>query len=211
MMSGCFSTKGRPLETVVNHTIGKNGTSMTFKPGAFRQNIRRRRDERRISFAVAHRFPVKLTALGFLHLAIIEQPGLLDEEPSIQTGVLALGRDFFAFEIGNFVDARVGAHDQPMIQQTHGLAEVNPFVAHRTANVGRKMIAADEFDRAVGDVLVRILRSDLVVVIHVKAVLRPGTRVVHDVKKRQMAVRAIGKVYFVHDVSSLLQSLVYVR
>ncbi len=35
MISGCFSTKGRPLETVVNHTIGKNGTSMTFRPARF--------------------------------------------------------------------------------------------------------------------------------------------------------------------------------
>ena len=35
MMSGCFSTNGRPLETVVNHTIGKNGTSMTFSPARF--------------------------------------------------------------------------------------------------------------------------------------------------------------------------------
>ena len=211
MMSGCFSTKGRPARNRGEPHHRQERHVDDFQAGAFRQNIRRRRDERRIGFAVAHRFPVKLTALGFLHLAFIDQPGLLDEEPSIQTGVLALGRNFFAFEIGNFVDARVGAHDQPMIQQTHGLAEVNPFVAHRTANVGRKMIAADELDRAVGDVLVRILRSNFVVVIHVKAVLRPGTRVVNDVKKRQMAVRTIGKVYFVHDVSSLLQSLVYVR
>ena len=55
-----------------------------FQAGAFRQNIRRRRDERRISFAVAHRFPMKLTALGFLHLAFVDQPGLLDKQPSIQ-------------------------------------------------------------------------------------------------------------------------------
>ena len=49
-------------------------------------------------------------ALGFFHLAIIKQAGLLDEEPGIQTGMLALGRDFLALQVGNLVDAGIGAH-----------------------------------------------------------------------------------------------------
>ena len=48
---------------------------------------------------------MKLAALGFLDVALIEQPGLLDEQPGIQARMLALGRDFFAFQVGNFVDA----------------------------------------------------------------------------------------------------------
>jgi hypothetical protein len=32
-------------------------------------------------------------ALGFFHLTIVEQAGLLDEEPGIQTRMLAFGRD----------------------------------------------------------------------------------------------------------------------
>ena len=94
-----------------------------------------------------------------------------------------------------------------MIQQAHGLTEVNPFVARGAANIGRKMIAADEFDGAVGDVLVRIFRSYFVIVIHIEAMLRPRARVMHDVQKRQMAVRTVGKIYFVHDVVLLYESV----
>ena len=166
MMSGCFSTKAAPLETVVNHTIGKIRHVDDFQTGALGKNIRRRRDEGGVGFAVAHRFPMKIAAFGFLDVAVVEQAGLFDEEPGIQARMFALGGDCLAFEIADLVDARVGAHDQTMIQQADGLAEVNPFVAGRTANVGREMIAADELDRAVGDVLVRIFRSDFVIVIH---------------------------------------------
>jgi hypothetical protein len=71
------------------------------------------------------------------------------------------------------------------------------------------MIAADKFDAAVGDVLMRILRRDFVVVVHIQAVFCPGAGIVDDMQKRQVAIRAIGKVNFVHGApSSLAFSLV---
>jgi hypothetical protein len=47
---------------------------------------------------------------------------LFNEKKGIQARVFALGRDFLAPEIGNFIDAGVRAHDHPMIEQADGLA-----------------------------------------------------------------------------------------
>ncbi len=111
--------------------------------------------------------------LGFFHLAVVQQPGLFDEQPSVESGMLAFGRDLLALEVGNLVDTGVGAHDETVIQQADGLAEINPAIPRGSPDVGRQMIAADKLHAAVGDVLVRIFRSDLVVVVHIQAVLLP--------------------------------------
>ena len=116
---------------------------------------------------------MKFAALGFLDVALIEQPGLLDEQPGIQARMLALGRDFFAFQVGNFVDARVGAHDETMIEQADRLAKVDPLVARGPADIGREMVAADKLDGTVGDVVMRVFRGDLVILIHIEAMFRP--------------------------------------
>jgi hypothetical protein len=143
-------------------------------------------------------------SLGFFHLAVVEQARLLDEQPGVQARMLAFGRNFLAFEIRNLVDAGIGTHHETMIQQADGLSEVNPFIAGRPADVGREMIAADEFHRAVGNVLVRILGSDLVIVIHIQAMFCPGAGFMNYVQERQVAVGTIGKVYFIHGASSSL-------
>src|SRR3970282_3015505 len=69
------------------------------------------------------------------------------------------------------------------------------------------MVAADEFDGALGDVLVRIFRTNFVVVIDIQAVFGPRARIVDDVEKRKVAVRAIGKIDFVHGVALLYRSV----
>jgi hypothetical protein len=70
------------------------------------------------------------------------------------------------------------------------------------------MIAADEFDRAVSDVLVRVFRANEFVVFHLQSVLFPTAGFADHVKKRQMAIRAIGELYFIHALSSLDSSVI---
>jgi hypothetical protein len=50
------------------------------------------------------------------------------------------------------------------------------------------MIAADEFDRAVSDVLVRVFRANEFVVFHLQSVLFPTAGFADHVQKRQMAI-----------------------
>jgi hypothetical protein len=113
-----------------------------------------------------------------------------------------------AFEIADLVDAGVGAHDQTVVQQADGLAQVDPFVAGRAADVRREVIAADELDGAVGDVFVGIFGGDFVIVIDIQTMLGPGARFVHDMQERQMAIRTIGEVYSIHGVALSWLSLV---
>jgi hypothetical protein len=65
------------------------------------------------------------------------------------------------------------------------------------------MIAADEFHCAVGDVFVRVFRADFVIIVDFQAMFCPGARFMHDVQEGEVAIRAVGKVYFVHDASLL--------
>src|SRR5215475_4099930 len=60
------------------------------------------------------------------------------------------------------------------------------------------MIAADEFHAAVRDVVVSILRTDEVVVLHFQSVFLPAAGFSDDMKKWQVAFRAIRKMYFIH-------------
>jgi hypothetical protein len=60
------------------------------------------------------------------------------------------------------------------------------------------MIAADELYAAIGDVVVSILRTDKIIVLHLQSVFLPAAGFPNHVKKRQMAFRAIRKMYFVH-------------
>jgi hypothetical protein len=68
------------------------------------------------------------------------------------------------------------------------------------------MVAADELYAAIGNVVVSILRTDEIIVLHLQPVLIPAAGFSDDIKKRQMAFRAIGKMYFVH-VEFLLVSV----
>src|SRR5215510_3793077 len=60
------------------------------------------------------------------------------------------------------------------------------------------MIAADELHTAVRDVVVSIFRTDEVVVLHFQSVFLPAARFSDNMKKWQVAFRAIRKMYFVH-------------
>jgi hypothetical protein len=68
------------------------------------------------------------------------------------------------------------------------------------------MIAADELYAAIGNVVVGILRADEIIVLHLQSVFFPAAGFPDNVKKRQMAFRAIRKMYFVH-VEFLLVSV----
>jgi hypothetical protein len=62
------------------------------------------------------------------------------------------------------------------------------------------MVAADKFDGAVSDVFVRVLGADVVIVFYLQTVFLPTPGLADHVKKCQMTVRAIRKLYFVHIV-----------
>src|SRR5215470_5743006 len=66
------------------------------------------------------------------------------------------------------------------------------------------MIPADELHAAVGNVIVRILRADEFVVLDLQSVFFPAAGISYDVKKWQMALRAIRELNFVHVLSSLI-------
>jgi hypothetical protein len=78
------------------------------------------------------------------------------------------------------------------------LAEENPTVAGGAPDIRRKMIATDKFHATVGDVLVCIFGSDLVIIVNLKPVLLPRSGLIDHVQKHEVAVRPIGEMYSVH-------------
>jgi hypothetical protein len=86
-----------------------------------------------------------------------------------------------------------------MVEQADTLAEIDPPVAFGSSDVGREVIAADKLYAAVGDVFMGILGANEIVILHLQPVLFPAAGFSDNVKKRQMAFRAIRKMYFVHD------------
>jgi hypothetical protein len=64
------------------------------------------------------------------------------------------------------------------------------------------MIAADEFNGAIRDVLVRVFRANEFVVLDLQPVFFPAAGFADNVKKRQMTIRPIGKLNFIHVLSS---------
>src|ERR1043166_4324448 len=112
--------------------------------------------------------------------------------------MLAFRGDLFACEVGDSIDSGVRSYNHSMVQQTHGLSKINPAVAVGPANIRRKMIASDEFDTAVCDVFVGVFRSNIFIVFDVESVFLPAAGLADNVKKRQMAFRAIRELDFFH-------------
>ena len=129
-----------------------------------------------------------------------------EKEPRVQSRMLALTRNFFSSQIRNPRYTGVGPHHHPVIEQADALAEVDPAVAFGSSDIGRQVIATDELHAAVGNVVMGILGADEIVILHLQPVLFPAAGFADDVQKRQMAFRAIRKMYFVH-LESLLVSL----
>src|SRR4051812_49010011 len=90
--------------------------------------------------------------------------------------MMAARPDALAAEVGDAVDAGVGAHHELRMHRVQGLPEIDPLVAARTVPVGRDVIAADEFDLTAGDARMRIGLRNLEVVVDVEPMLRPRTR-----------------------------------
>jgi hypothetical protein len=133
-------------------------------------------------------------------VAVDVEAALLQEQPVVETGMGAARADGLAAQVGDAVDAGVGARHQADVDRVHRLAEVDPVVATGAVGIGRDVVAADELDVTRGDLAVGIARRDLVVVLHVEPVLLPRSRFGDDVEEGKMGAGAIGEGDLVHDV-----------
>jgi hypothetical protein len=88
-------------------------------------------------------------------------------------------------------------HDELDVHLVQRLAEIDPVVAVRAGRVARDVVAADEFHFTFWHQIMRVAGRDHIIVVHIEAVLGPGTGLVNDVQQRQMAGGAIGEVDFV--------------
>jgi hypothetical protein len=79
------------------------------------------------------------------------------------------------------------ARHKLMINLIDGLPKINPVASARPKTIGRNMVAAAELDIAGRYAFLCILRSDLVIEIHLKPVLFPRAGFRYDVKQNQMA------------------------
>jgi hypothetical protein len=86
-----------------------------FHAGAARENVCGRRHKRSVGFSFLYRVPMRRLTAEALKRAFSQQAVLLDKKPGVKSRVLALRRNVFAAQIGNFMNARVGAHDHAMV------------------------------------------------------------------------------------------------
>ena len=77
-----------------------------------------------------------------------QRPMTVQFPPPGRAGMRAARADLAAVQIGEPVDAGIGAHHQLVVHLIDGLAQIDPAVAAGAMPIGRHVIAADEFDLA---------------------------------------------------------------
>src|SRR5207245_4485212 len=140
-----------------------------------------------------HRVLLELGLVDELDVVPVRiKPVLLEVEPVVEAGMRAAGADLPPIEIGEPVDARIGAHHELMVDLVDRLPEIDPAVAAGAMTIGRDVIADYELDIARGHRAVRFARGDVTVVVDLEAMLFPGAGFGDHVQQNEMAAGSIG-------------------